>query len=370
MLRAVAYPAKDLDACEVSAASTWPQVSIVISNYNYAEFLGTAIDSALNLDWPALEVIVVDDGSTDGSRAVIESYGERVTSAFQPNGGQTAACNTGFALARGEIIIFLDADDVLSPSLIREIARVWRPGISKVQFQMHVIDSSGSRNGSVLPQYRTAPTPAQIRTWAIEAVAYPTPPGSGNAYSRTFLEKIFPLSGSERASDTYCLAAAPYLGDVVTIPRPLASYRVHGRNDGAMAKLEVKRFAQEVSRAQWRFRYSQRIARSAGIAIPDSRFNKSLAVLPYRLASICLSPEHHPIPKDSPSKILADIFRASFVPQGVTVQAQLAISIWSAAVALAPASTRAQLVIWRFAATSRPQLLKKALKMLGVVNAG
>jgi len=65
--------------------------SIIISNYNYADFLAEAIESALAVDWPDVEVIVVDDGSTDGSRDIIRSYGTRVIPVFQENSGQLAA---------------------------------------------------------------------------------------------------------------------------------------------------------------------------------------------------------------------------------------------------------------------------------------
>src|SRR5690606_2121634 len=172
--------------------------SIVIPNYNYGEFVGHAIDSALTLDWPHLEVIVVDDGSTDRSRDVIASFGERIVAIFKENAGQASACNAGFARARGEVVIFLDSDDVLDPQLVRELQQVWRPGISKVQFQMKTIDVDGNPLSSVFPHYEGVPTPDDIRRWASSAGAYPTPPGSGNAYSRCFLERIFPLPPGDR----------------------------------------------------------------------------------------------------------------------------------------------------------------------------
>ena len=70
-------------------------VSIIISNYNYGRFLSAAIDSALAQTYQTVEVIVVDDGSTDNSREVIESYGDRITALFQKNGKQAAALNYG-----------------------------------------------------------------------------------------------------------------------------------------------------------------------------------------------------------------------------------------------------------------------------------
>jgi len=341
------------------------RVSVVIANWNYAAFVGAAIDSALALEWPLTEVIVVDDGSTDDSRRIIEAYGDRVQSIFQANGGQRAACNAGFARARGDVVIFLDADDRIDPAAAREIAAVWRPGISKVQFQMRIIDAAGEPTGAVFPHFPSpVPTPRQIRSWALAAGAYPIPVGSGNAYARTFLEAIFPLEGSEPASDSYCLAAAPLLGDVVTIAKPLVSYRIHGRNDGAMSALDVTRFARELERAQWRFAYAQAIARRNGVAIADRVFRHSLATLPYRLASLRLDPQRHPLPDDSLGAIVADTIRAALIPQGRTPLACAALVAWALLVAALPRRAGAPLALWRFASPSRPRALQWALSRL------
>lgn len=90
------------------------RVSIIINNYNYERFLSEAIDSAINQNYQNTEVIVVDDYSTDNSRDVIASYGDKIIPVYhQENGKQAAAFNSGFAVSKGEIIIFLDADDYL-----------------------------------------------------------------------------------------------------------------------------------------------------------------------------------------------------------------------------------------------------------------
>ncbi len=88
-----------------------PLVSVIIDNYNYGRFLGAAIDSALNQTYPHIEVIVVDDGSTDDSRDVISLYGEQILPIFKDDGGQGSALNTGFKASGGEFIQFLDSDD-------------------------------------------------------------------------------------------------------------------------------------------------------------------------------------------------------------------------------------------------------------------
>lgn len=343
-------------------------LSVVIPNHNYAEFVGQAIESALALDWPRVEVIVVDDGSTDGSRAVIGRYARQVTTILQANAGQKAACNAGFARSRGDVVIFLDSDDLLDPSLPSELMRVWQPGVSKVQFQMQIVDADGRPTGALLPQFGVMPSAQKIRQWALSAGSYPTPPGSGNAYARPFLDRIFPLEGKEAACDSYCLSAAPYLGDVVTVAKPLVSYRVHGRNMGAMSELQVTRFGREWSRARWRFEYAQRIARAAGLRVDEAAFDRNLGALAYRLASLRLAPREHPIARDTLSAVVHDFAAAFSVDQGLTLEARSALLAWAALVAVAPHKLAERLVLWRFASSRRPAALRRLLRMLKVLS--
>lgn len=91
--------------------SELPLVSVVIPAWNSERYLGRAIRSALVQTWPRLECLVVDDGSTDGTPSVIASFGDRIRSIRQENGGASAARNAGIAAARGQYIAFLDSDD-------------------------------------------------------------------------------------------------------------------------------------------------------------------------------------------------------------------------------------------------------------------
>ena len=109
------------------------------------------------------------------------------------------------------------------------------------------------------------PTPQQVRDWSSRTAGYPTPPGSANAYPRAFLDQIFPLvETAGKANDSYCLAAAPLLGDVITVAKPLVSYRVHDRNQGALSKLDVHQFERQMTRARQRHAYALGIARRVG----------------------------------------------------------------------------------------------------------
>ena len=94
--------------------SPHPRISVVVTCFNYAHYVAGAIESALSQSYPNKEVVVVNDGSTDDSLRVIERYSPRITIIDQPNQGSVAAYNHGFAATSGDLVIFLDADDLLA----------------------------------------------------------------------------------------------------------------------------------------------------------------------------------------------------------------------------------------------------------------
>jgi len=93
-------------------------VTAVVPVYNGERYLHEAIDSILAQDYEAMDVLVIDDGSSDGSADIARSYGERIRYHFQPNGGLSAAQNAGVAEARGKYIAYLDCDDLWAPKKI------------------------------------------------------------------------------------------------------------------------------------------------------------------------------------------------------------------------------------------------------------
>ena len=327
-----------------------PHFSIVIANYNYGRFVGRAIESALEQGWPLIEVIVVDDGSTDDSRAVIERYSQSVTAIFQPNSGQRVANNAGFARTSGDIVIFLDADDILDPAFARTVADAWRPGISKVQVRMARVDADERPLGSTVPPIEGAPSPEAIRRWARTTSEYPTPPGSGNDYARDFLERFFPIRAEDDSStDSTCLALAPFLGDVVTIAKPLASYRQHGGNDSNLFA-DRQRFGREVARALRRQESAERICARLGAPRPDPgciRFG--LHLLQLRAASFRMDRPAHPFPGDSRFNIFKDL-TLSLAKGGFERRSKrLAAAAWSILVLLMPLPLASRLIRFRFA---------------------
>jgi glycosyltransferase involved in cell wall biosynthesis len=121
-------------------------ISIIIPNYNGAAFLREAIDSALSQEGVEVEVIVVDDGSTDDSREIIESYGDQIIAQYQTNKGAPSARNAGLAAASGSYIKFLDSDDYLLPGTVdTQVEQAHQLSSNQIVFgDAILVDSSGN----------------------------------------------------------------------------------------------------------------------------------------------------------------------------------------------------------------------------------
>jgi len=208
------------------------RVSIVISNYNYERYVAAAIESALAQTHRNCEIIVVDDGSTDNSRATIARYGDdpRVRIILQDNGGQAAAMNVGFAASTGDIVIFLDSDDRLKAGAVETVLAHWRPGLSHCQFPLEVIDADDKSLG-------LHPFSQQIEAgdmfWKLLVGGYYRfMPTSGNAFARDALVWIMPIPADEwrLCADTYIVTMSTAHGHVHSIAEPLGFYRIHNSN--------------------------------------------------------------------------------------------------------------------------------------------
>jgi len=216
---------------------------VVIDTYNYAEYLPQAIESALDQDHPDVEVIVVDDGSTDGTPSVVARYDGRVTALRTPNRGQLAAFGTGFAASRGEMVVFLDADDVLLPHAAGAITDAARSSVvAKVHWPMPEIDAVGKRIGRVRPTQAlpSGDLTRQMCELGPEGAAYP--PTSGNAWRRNFLTEVLPGPVEEfrLAADQYLGVLAPFHGLVAALDAPQSLYRRHPTSVHSSATLEER----------------------------------------------------------------------------------------------------------------------------------
>jgi glycosyltransferase involved in cell wall biosynthesis len=214
-----------------------PLVSILINNYNYGKFLAEAIESALAQTYSHCETIVVDDGSTDNSREIIASYGDRIIPILQENGGQASAFNSGFAASKGEIICFLDADDLFLPEKAETIVAAF-DRYSDSDWFYHSLDYQNDTNESIDRRKESK----NIEIWDLQShiqknklkVKFPTliPATSGICFTRSLLNKILPMPEGKGIvlNENYLKFLAIALGKGLTIDSFLAVQRIHKDN--------------------------------------------------------------------------------------------------------------------------------------------
>jgi CTP:molybdopterin cytidylyltransferase MocA len=265
-----------------------PLVSVVIDNYDYDAYLGEAIETALAQTYQPVEVIVVDDGSTDGSRNVIAGFGDRVRAVLQENAGQAAAFNAGVAAARGEVICFLDADDAWLPEKVERVMRAFdeHPEVGWLRHRLAVVGVSGQALGAVVPRFRgtRARRPEPL---AFLEGCYPVPT-SALALRRRVAERVFPLPLSAEGAPGYppvevrwdadafvAIRAAALMEPLLSLDETLGLYRRHPNQVYAGTDLEATLERQAALGATLGSALKERLGRHA---VPSSVF-KHRAVL-------------------------------------------------------------------------------------------
>ncbi len=203
------------------------KVSVLINNYNYSAYIREAIESVLNQTYENYELIVVDDGSTDNSREIIDDYfkryPEKIIPIYKENGGQASAFNKGFAVATGEIIAFLDSDDYWFHNKLQRIAEVHE----KYSIVQHNLLKGKEK-------YRLISNKSDkqrlLKGFGYIGAVIPT---SGLSFRRDLLEKVFPIPEEPLriCSETFVLCNALYYENIFSIDECLGYYRIHGDNN-------------------------------------------------------------------------------------------------------------------------------------------
>jgi len=196
-------------------------VSIVIPAYNHGRYLNEAIQSALGQDYPNVELIVLDDGSTDDTHEVLEKYGDCFVWETQSNMGQSATLNKGWAMSKGEILGYLSADDVLEPRAVSEAVAAFErhPEAAATYCDFNLIDPRSR-------VIRRVTTPEfNYRDMLVTATC---PPGPGAFFKRAVFERAGPWDVSLRQMPDYDFWLRLGLhGPFIRIPHVLAGFRVH-----------------------------------------------------------------------------------------------------------------------------------------------
>jgi glycosyltransferase involved in cell wall biosynthesis len=323
-----------------------PLVSIVITNYRYERFVGQAIDSALEQTYPNTEVIVVDDGSDDGSRDVIAAYGERIVPVLKDNGGQGSAFNAGFAASRGEIVMFLDADDVLLPHAAARVVSAWQPRLAKAQFRLECCDAELRSLGWTKPR-RSSKLPAgDLSATVLRHGGYVSPPTSGNAFGRACLAEILPMPEApfRVCADAYLIMLSPLFGEVASIDEILGAYRIHDANNWSPRAIDGARVAKMVDLDLRKEAHLVERAARLGRTVASRPMACNPSHLAARLSSLRLNGAAHPVPSDSRAWLLGQGLRSIWRFSEASLLHRARLTAWFVAVSLSPASVASPLI--------------------------
>lgn len=222
-----------------------PLVSVLIANYNYAQYIGEAIESILKQTYTNFEIIVCDDGSTDNSCEIVERYvreDPRVKLLRKPNGGVSSTLNTAYSESRGDIVALLDSDDFWDPCKLEKLVFVARqyPDHGMYVHRMFPVSSNGKILGSPLPRKMDVGwvAPRILRSGGLSHL----PPASGISLRREIVKIIFPIhEGLKRGADGYIMRAAQFLTPIAALDGVLGSYRLHSNNITGYSKPDLNR---------------------------------------------------------------------------------------------------------------------------------
>ena len=210
-------------------------MTALITNHNYGRFLSAAIDSALAQSHTPLEVLVVDDGSSDASREILAGYGTLIRTILKEQGGQASAFNAGFAAARGELICFLDADDLWLPEKVVRVIEAHREGPVLVCHDLTLVYEDGQTGPASSWCLATNTSLARGRVipeLLAEGAGWRFSPTSGMSITRAVAQALAPLPETDWpiCADNPVAYAAAWLGRVGALEQALGVYRVHGNN--------------------------------------------------------------------------------------------------------------------------------------------
>ncbi len=219
-----------------------PLISIIVPVYNSERYLASALESVLAQAYKLIEVIVVDDGSTDGSAAIIKAFSGRICAIYQTNQGQGVARNRGSELATGSLLAFIDADDLWdSNKLATQVALLERfPSAVATYCDYRTIDGNGVTtqptsalgtprpSGSVLPQLLIGNCMGSPSVVLVRREAFVRAGGFNEKHSR--------------AAEDYALwLGLAAIGPIIYSPDTLVSYRRHAGQTTQEARFAFNR---------------------------------------------------------------------------------------------------------------------------------
>jgi len=211
-----------------------PLFSVLIANYNYADYISYAIESVLRQTYQNFEIIICDDGSTDNSINVIKRFAEkddRILLITQKNGGHASALNKAYASAKGDIISLLDADDIFLEDKLQKVSEAFQQNQNS-GFCIHKVlpvDSKVEPIGNPIPKKLDSGWVGEIALNRGGGSSFP--PTSGLSFRREIKDYIFPIPVEFNINADGILAElSQYITKIIAIDETLSKFRLHDKN--------------------------------------------------------------------------------------------------------------------------------------------
>ena len=219
-----------------------PMFSVLVATFNHSQFVEATLDSVARQSWTDYELVIVNDGSTDDTEAVVsgwigrfrQTHPNRVILCSISNSGQSAATEHGFARCSGRYICLLDSDDLWLPHKLETVAATIseHPGAGMIVHPLWIVDQHGQRTGDLRPK-RAKLSEGDVRAELMRTGRHVAPVTSGVVVRSDVFYRLIPMPTKHfrAATDAYVTLGASMLAPVTALLEPLAEYRIHPGGD-------------------------------------------------------------------------------------------------------------------------------------------
>jgi glycosyltransferase involved in cell wall biosynthesis len=256
----------ELKPITLSPLRARPLVSVLMANYNYASYIEEAIESVFHQSYSNWELLICDDGSTDGSLDIIKKFVQldpRVRLISKPNGGHASALNAAYALSKGEVVCLLDSDDLYLPTKLEAIIGCCQrhPDRGLIVHRIIRVDQRRRRRG-VWPLLHPLPDGWYgARLLEDSGILAFSPPTSGLSLRRDLAQRLFPVptrSPLHACPDQVIVRLAPLITPVGSVDKALAEYRLHDTNSYGSSGVTAASLDRDVEfcQALWKEQHS------------------------------------------------------------------------------------------------------------------
>jgi glycosyltransferase involved in cell wall biosynthesis len=288
---------KRLTPMQLEPIEPEPLASVLMSNYNYARYIGEAIQSVLDQTYGSFELLICDDGSTDNSCEVVESYvnrDSRVRLFRKKNGGQASGYNLAFENSRGNIICLIDSDDVWLPTKLEAVVRGFKanPCAGMVAHPLWRVTEHRRRRG-FSPLLAKIPSGWQGDNVLLTGGILGLPPGGGLCVRREIATRILPLPEKgplRNCGDLPFMRLGPLLTPIAVVHEPLMEWRQHGKNSFNSAHLAASDIERDLEchEHEWRlqFDFLESLEAGLGAGLMPLEVNPHIVTTKYLLARL------------------------------------------------------------------------------------